>query len=141
MDVLGPGGLLFLAKVYHAGQLLTVIRPVQLQLRKEVGLVLQADDLPRHQVRVDVLPEPLDVYDVLLAGRRVATWTSKDCCLSDKQMGRERDKLNLSALYPLLMMLAPTPVVKLGWCSYFNQQLFSNLSENILKSYLILITF
>ena len=70
MDVLGPGGLLFLAKVYHAGQLLTVIRPVQLQLRKEVGyvpgLVLQADDLPRHQVRVDVLPDPLDVYDVLL---------------------------------------------------------------------------
>ena len=72
---------------------------------------------------------------------QLARWTSNECCLRDKQMGRERERLNFSASYPLLMMLAPTPVVKLGWCSYFNQQLFSNLSENILKSYLILITF
>jgi hypothetical protein len=91
MDVLGPGGILFLAKGDPAGQLLAVIRPLQLQLRKEVGHVpfligtMSSCSMPAMQL---------------------ARWTSNERCLRDKQMGMERDKLNFSESYPLLMMLA-----------------------------------
>ena len=36
-----------------------------------------------------------------LAGRRAARWSSKECCLKDKQIGRERDQRVVRTWNPL----------------------------------------